>query len=178
VKRLIAFIRVLGSSVIAAARRTWRFLPLVVVLSLAFLFIGQRLAQPSSTLSFGETATVSFVQGPRVLLMVRSLKLQGSLKSDPLERVVTFNVSMRLSNPADQMTSGDALASYCSVIDRRGIVYPSDLALSSRAAKTLNFVLQGGAIQQGRVVALIPTAVHPSGVLCQFGVDVETWRVR
>ena len=173
-----AYLSALGDTGLAVVRRTWRFVPLVVVLSLAFVFVGQRLAQPSSSLTFGKTAVVSFDQGPGVLLTVRSMTVHIPPKNEPSVRIVTFKVAMKLGDPADSLTSGDALASYCSVIDRSGTVYPSDLARSSSAANTLNFKLQGAVVQEGLVVVLIPARVQPSGVLCQFGFDIDTWRER
>ena len=156
-------------------RRTWRLGPLLAVAITGGVFAGQALARPDTPLALGTTATMSFVQGPPLLVTVSDLRPGPVPPLDPGVRKIYFDLSVRTRNPAATVRSGDALASYCSVVGRHGTVYPSDLAISNGWTRTGIFVLQGGVARAGRVVALVPKATRIVGVTCQFGVEVANW---
>jgi hypothetical protein len=82
---------------------------------------------------------------------------------------------MHLRDPMTSMGSGDALASYCSVLGRNGVIYPADLWSSGREAAQGNFELNGSIPYGGWVVAYIPARVRPAGVTCQLGDEVDSW---
>jgi hypothetical protein len=156
-------------------RRTWRLAPLLAVVITGGIFLGQELARPSGPLPMGATATMSFVQGPPLLLRVSNLRRGPIPPSDPAVRKIYFHLAMRTRNPTATQNSGDALASYCSVVSTHGTVYPSDLAISNGYTRIGIFVLQNGETRQGRVVALVPRHTRIARVTCQLGVDVANW---
>lgn len=159
----------------AAVRRTWRLLPLLVVLGFGAMYAGQWLGRSTAPLPMGTTATMSVNQGPALLVRVSNLNAGVVPPKDPAVRKVSFFVSMRLRDPSQAMYNGDGLASYCSVLGLRGTVYPSDLAASSPLARGGIFMLQGTYVRSGRVVALLPRDQQPYGVICQIGDDVVRW---
>lgn len=159
-------------------RRTWRAVPLLAVVVTGAVFAGQALARPSGPLRLGATATMAFVQGPPLLVRVSHLRLGPVPPQDPAVRKVYFDMSLRTRSASATQNSGDAMASYCSVVGAHGTVYPSDLAISNGWTRTGIFVLQGGAVRAGRVVALVPRRAHIVGVTCQLGLDVENWASR
>jgi len=158
--------------------RTWRSYPLIVVLAFGLMYLLQFLLAPSTNLPLGSTATMALIQGPPVLVTVRSLSLGGRPQGDPAMREARFHVEMRMRNPTDLMISGDALASYCSLLGADGVTYPSDLAGSESEATQGIFTLEGSVPREGWVVAYIPRNVRPIGVTCQIGDDVDSWLVQ
>lgn len=165
-------------SITDLVRRGWRALPALAVVVTGAVFGGQALARPSGPLALGTTATMAFVQGPPLLVTISHLRDGPVPPHDPAVRKVYFDISMRTRNAQDSIRSGDALASYCSVVGSDGTVYPSDLAISNGWARTGIFVLANGVPRAGRVVALVPRRARITGVTCQLGIDVENWSRR
>ncbi len=159
----------------AVIARTWRAYPLVTVAVIGFIYLVQYLVAPPTSIPLGSTATMSFVQGPPVLVTVKSFSLTRPPGNDHVERKVRFYVEMRLRDPMTSMGSGEALASYCSVLSRNGVIYPADLSSSGREAAQGNFELSGPVPYEGWVVAYVQARVHPAGVTCQLGDEVDSW---
>jgi hypothetical protein len=142
---------------------------------IGLIYLVQYLVAPPTSIPLGSTATMSFVQGPPVLVTVESFSLTRPSGNDHVERKARFYVEMRLRDPMTSMASEDALASYCSVLGRNGVIYPADLSSSGREAAQGNFELSGSVPHGGWVVAYIPARVRPSGVTCQLGDEVDSW---
>jgi len=155
---------------------SWRrSLPVIGALFVAGA-IAAHVAAGSATLTFGSTATMSYVNGPPVLVTVGALKLAPASRRTPGDLVGDFTVTVRLEHRSDTLMTGDAPASDCSIIDTDGVSYPSDLRLSSPYARNGLFQLAGDALAKGTAVALIPASTHVAGVTCQLGYSVATWR--
>lgn len=167
-----------GAHLRRVVTRTWRLYPLIVVAAFGVTYLFQFLIAPSTDIPLGSTATMTILQGPPVLVTVRSLSFKRATLDDRVEREARFYVEMRLRDPQDSMGSEDALASLCSVLGHDGVVYPSDLSRSEPEAAQGMFELGGSTPREGWVVAYIPAEVKPAGVTCQLGDEVEDWLLR
>lgn len=164
-----------GAKLYGAIERSWRAYPLVVVVAFGLTYLVQYLLAPPTSIPLGSTTTMAFVQGPPVLVTVGSFSLTRPSRNDRVEREARFYVKMRLRDPLTSMGSGEALASYCAVLGRDGVVYPADLSASDREVAQGSFGLSGSVPREGWVVAYIPAKVEPAGVTCQLGDDVDDW---
>ena len=154
----------------------WRWSPAVVAVVLVAALAATRFAAQPVDLAYGQTATMSFPNGPPVLVTVGALNIAKASRSAPGDLVGDFTVAMRMARRGDTEMSGDAPASYCSVVDEGGVDYPADLRLSSSPARHGLFLLTAAASRSGRVVVLVPATAHVVGVSCQLGDTVVTWR--
>ena len=155
----------------------WRWSPSAVAFLIVVVLATGRFAAQPTDLTYGGTATMTFPDGPPVLVTVGAIHVAKASRATPGELVGHFIIAMRMARPGDTEMSGDAPASYCSVVDASGAEYPADLRLSSSLARHGLFLLTATASRSGRVAALIPANAHVAGVSCQLGDTAVTWRL-
>jgi hypothetical protein len=154
----------------------WRASPAVVAVLLVAVLVTIRFGGAPTELTYGETATMSFPDGPPILVTVGALRIGRASRATPGDLVGDFTIAMRMARRGDVEMSGDAPASYCSVVDANGVEYPADLHLSSSPARHGIFSITSTATRSGRVVVLVPISAHVAGISCQLGVSVVAWR--